>query len=170
MKYLLRYMFRPAGWLSCVVLVVSCASCFPSQPLECGHLDSQSAVPAAGIACFRGWFSVGCSYVVTPGGTHRILQLDLPGLELSVLEWDHALLKDGSSIGSHRTAAIGLHTVLVLALIWMPSLVRAFRVHLRKAAPGHVCKQCGYDLRGTPSSRCSECGALNELSVRRLSG
>jgi len=59
--------------------------------------------------------------------------------------------------------------IAFVATIWLvrrriaaqPRLIEAFVEPL----PDHICKNCGYDLRGSESEQCSECGGKMTLAI-----
>jgi len=56
-------------------------------------------------------------------------------------------------------ATTGLVMALAMNFLWRNPLRRYLRVQLA-AAGIPICIHCGYDLRGSPSGRCPECGEL----------
>lgn len=55
--------------------------------------------------------------------------------------------------GQMLVYVVGVNAVLCSMLMWWGVRAR------RRAWPAHVCRGCGYDLRGIPGDVCPECGA-----------
>lgn len=59
-----------------------------------------------------------------------------------------------------------LPVVLIAWVRWCIRDMRAFRS--KPAVPETLCDSCGYDMRGSPSERCSECGTQKPKTPRKL--
>lgn len=90
--------------------------------------------------------------------------------------WVHALKEpdNGSSFAFERFYVTGMSGGLIHRLImfplWLPTLLLslwpaiALTRHIKRRyfSPG-ICRNCGYDLRGTPSGVCPECGRTSNV-------
>lgn len=71
----------------------------------------------------------------------------------------------------HRTvfsfSEIAVLLFLASGALWLPDAVRIVRRRLNPIPVG-CCQSCGYDLRGSPSAVCSECGTISSSEKRAI--
>lgn len=59
---------------------------------------------------------------------------------------------------------IGVANYVVMSIVCVPTVRRTIRQELVRSG-FRICTSCGYDLRGNPEDRCSECGARFEREL-----
>ena len=64
---------------------------------------------------------------------------------------------------------VAIYQIPILALLLAAIVTLRWRKAVRRAESWQTqhCRQCGYDLQGSPSGTCSECGCFNP-AVNRL--
>jgi hypothetical protein len=114
------------------------------------------------------WSSGGCMSlglsIISPGEHFPVLWFTgtpEKGLNLWEFHWHHR----NGPVGSGRTQRrlILLFPGWVLAAVFAP-LPALWLWSRRRRGDGEPCPACGYDLRGTPSGPCPECGAERSLA------
>lgn len=74
--------------------------------------------------------------------------------------FDPALAPEWIPTIGHSGELAGATLPLWMIAIAVAALLCLFERSSHRAPVGQSCRNCGYDLRGTSSGRCSECGAI----------
>lgn len=133
---------------------------------EGGVILSHSACPDCGGQPFR--HAVGCKNDRSNDPNAQLYQLDS-----SLRVGDVIFIASGSPQLGYKSIQVGasLRTVSALLFAWVVSEVLrmgfAKRLTRHRARAG-LCLGCGYDLRGSESGTCSECGLQGARSLHSL--